>query len=199
MRLGRDDVVIRRRSREVFETGVGAIVTAESLSEEALLEYLEAHPDEFAIDTLTTFRQIYFDAPANSIGADASARFLLGELNNADMPVDIEALGDPSNRPAHLDEMSKTEIQRMFGGHFAERIDDIEPGQWTGPLRSYDGLHIVFVDNRSGGHLPPLADVEEQVRLALLVDARGRAVDSAYHELDERYEVQVETPTVEAE
>ena len=97
--LGYDDPDIRRRLQQKLEMLTANEATLETPTRGELQIYLNEHADEFRVDPLLTFRQIYFDNTDNAIGADASARFMLGKLRNQDMPEDISKLGDRSSLP----------------------------------------------------------------------------------------------------
>lgn len=59
--LDRDDAIIRRRLQQKLEfVSEGAAARAEP-TDEALLAYMTAHPDAFAVDARYTFRQVFLD------------------------------------------------------------------------------------------------------------------------------------------
>jgi parvulin-like peptidyl-prolyl isomerase len=55
-------------------------------------------------------------------------------------------------------------IANAFGSDFAEQVLEAPVGQWTGPLQSGFGLHLVRVDDRKAGATPAF----EQIRPIVL-------------------------------
>lgn len=127
------------------------------------------------------------------IGADAAARFMLGRLQNQDMPDDISEHGDPSPVPNDLIDASEDDIAVIFGRDFLDRLSELPTATWNGPLRSNLGIHLVFVIGRIAGEVPELADVEDDVYNSWLEAERERAVEEMYDQLDAMYDIKVVT------
>lgn len=51
----------------------------------------------------------------------------------------------------------------MFGRDFGEQLAGLVVGTWCGPIESGYGLHLVRIDAREEGYLPPFEDVRERV------------------------------------
>jgi len=189
MELGREDVVVRNKLRQMLEAEAEAQVEEEPPSREELRAWLEGHPDEFRVDRNVTLRQVFFDTDGNAIGADASARFMLGRLQSEDMPENIAQYGDASPVPNELESVSESELASLFGRAFVFELGEQPIGRWRGPLRSNLGLHLVYVQNRDAGRLPPLAEVDDAVYASWLRARREQAIDQLYEELRRRYDV----------
>lgn len=54
-------------------------------------------------------------------------------------------------------------VARDFGQAFADRLSELPIGEWSGPIESPFGLHLILVDLRTEGHLPALSKVREAV------------------------------------
>jgi len=90
-------------------------------------------------------------------------------------------------------------VGRTFGQDFAASLDEATPGEWTGPLRSGYGLHLVFVQARRPGRAPELDEVKDAIERDYLSDRRKRQLESMYARLLEQYDVRIEMPdTTEA-
>ena len=85
------------------------------------------------------------------------------------------------------------EVDGHYGG-FAERVMDLRPGSWEGPLPSSHGLHLVWVHEQTPGAPLPLAAVRNEVRYALLAERGEQALRRAIEELRDRYQVRVAAP-----
>jgi parvulin-like peptidyl-prolyl isomerase len=77
---------------------------------------------------------------------------------------------------------------------FAERLPDVPVGQWTGPVESGYGLHLVLVHERSGGRTPPLDEVRDDVLRDWQLANREQTNREVYERFREKYDVVVERP-----
>lgn len=190
--LGRDDALIRRRMQQHLELIAAGEAMRIPPTREELQEFLRDHADDFRVDPVLTFRQIYFDNDGNVIGADASARFLMARLQIQDMPDDLSSLGDPSSLPAYIDDVQLPDLVPVFGREFTNGLFAAPIGEWIGPLPSALGLHIVYIDTRSAGRLPDLDEIEYAVAEKWRAARRTAAIDDLYLELAEKYKVTIE-------
>ena len=139
-------------------------------------------------------RQVYVDQDRRGASAEADAGRMLARLRAAGSAARIDALGDPSMLPQEFDLASRSDVARTFGPAFAERIQSIAPGTWTGPIESGYGLHLVLVRERVEGSLPDLAAVRPAVEREFLADRRARQLAAMYERLLAKYTVVVEKP-----
>jgi hypothetical protein len=190
--LGRDDADIRRRLQQHLEAIAADDAVLVPATREELQTFLDDHADEFRVDPLLTFRQIHFDNTDNAIGADASARFLLGRLRNQDMPEDISKLGDPSPLPTHIEEVREPEISPLFGREFAAALSAAPVGEWIGPVPSRLGLHIVYIDQSVAGRIPDLDEIAEEVDEKWRAARRSVAIEDLYRRLAKSYDISIE-------
>ena len=190
--LGRDDPDIRRRLQQHLESAAADEAASATASREELQAFLDGHPDEFRVDPLLTFRQIHFDNTDNAIGADASARYLLGRLQNQDMPDNISTLGDPSPLPTYIDDVRGPDLSPLFGHAFSAELSAAPVGEWVGPISSRLGLHIVHIEKRSAGRIPELDEIEDDVHEKWQEARRSAVVEKMYQRLADQYQVTIE-------
>jgi hypothetical protein len=190
--LGQDDAVIRRRLQQHLELIAAEEAMQVSPTREELQVYLGDHADYFRVDPVMTFRQIYFDNNGNVIGADASARYMLGKLRTQGMPDDLSSLGDPSSLPSYIDDVQISDLIPVFGREFTDGLFAAPVGEWIGPFSSVLGLHIVYIDARSAGRLPDLDEIAYAVEEKWREARRTAAIDDLYLELAEKYKVTIE-------
>jgi parvulin-like peptidyl-prolyl cis-trans isomerase-like protein len=190
--LGRDDADIRRRLQRQLESLAADEAIRVPPTREELQTFLNERADDFRVDPTLTFRQIYFDNTDNVIGADASARYMLGTLRNQDMPEDISTLGDPSSLPAIIDQLGGSEVGLLFGDEFAATLSAAPLGEWVGPIPSQQGLHLVYVDARVAGRIPVLDEIEDAVEEKWRTARRAVAIHDMYQRLAANYKVTIE-------
>jgi hypothetical protein len=192
MGLDRDDAAIRRRLRLKFEFVAAEAIDSTPPAEAELHAWLQAHSDAFRVDAEISFRQVYINADRRGRGAEEEATKILATLTAMGPSAPLEGVGDTFMLPREMDRATRTDIARQYGSGFAEALAKVEPGRWTGPLRSGLGMHLVLVRERSEGRLPPLAEVRAQVEREFLADRRRREIDALYTRLFSRYTVVME-------
>ena len=190
--LDRDDTVIRRRLRQKLEFMAEDTIDATPATDAELQAWLAAHPEMFRTEPQVAFRQVYLSPDRRGAAIDADARTLLARLSAAGPSAAIDRLGDALMLPGDVAGSSRTDVARQFGDEFADAVLKVEPGHWTGPLRSGYGLHLVFVRERKEGRSPGLAEVRPTVEREFMSDRRKRRLNDMYEEMLKRYKVIVE-------
>ncbi len=196
MGLDQDDVIVRRRMRQKFEFLAEDAATRRSPSDQELDAYLHQHPDKFREEPAFSFEQIFLSREKHGASTEADAKALLSKLRggNKNDAIDIEKAGDAFLLPSRFEKTSAAETARLFGENFARQMTAIAPGGWAGPIESSYGLHLVFVNARTPGAPPPLANVRDSVVRDFLNDRRKHELDVQYARLRARYTVVVEPP-----
>lgn len=195
MGLDRDDTILRRRLRQKLEFLVEDAVDQVPPSEAELQAWLDMHPDAFGAEPKVSLRQVYCSADKQAASDDAAR--LLARLRAAGADAVIDELGDPSMLPREMPLGPLSEVARAFGGEFAEEVMRLEPGEWTGPLKSPYGLHLVLVLEREAAAPPQLSDVRPLVEREVIAARRRAQLDGLYERLLEKYTVTIEMPKEE--
>ncbi|MGB8091412.1 MAG: peptidylprolyl isomerase [Pseudolabrys sp.] len=191
LRLDKDDTVIRRRLRLKMEFLSDAESEALSPTEAELGAYLRANPGKFEIDPMIAFRQIYLNPERRGGRLDQDAVSILEVLRSGARP-DPSALGDSTLLPSELPTTSKSSIGEIFGREFAEALRNSTPGQWSGPIKSAFGFHIVRVSDYKTGRIPDLDEVRNAVAREWANERRKAREDARFSELLKRYQVVIQ-------
>jgi hypothetical protein len=193
MGLDRDDLVIRRRLAVKMEFVTDDLVGELQPTDDELQAFLREHPEKFNVDPLTTFSQIFVDRTRR--GEDANVRIdrILAQLD-AKPNADWETLGDPLPLPNKLTAANSAEIVRLFGREFSKKLEKLPIGRWTGPVESGFGLHVVLVGERTGGRIPHLDKVRDEVTTEWRNAQRQRLTESIRQQRRAKYSVTIQWP-----
>jgi parvulin-like peptidyl-prolyl isomerase len=194
MGLDRDDTIIRRRLRQKLEFLVEDAASSAPPTDAELEAWLDAHPQSFRAEPQLAFRQVYVSPERRGASAGKDAEKLLARLRARGKDATTDGLGDASMLPSEQPLGPLREVARAFGDDFAQELMKIEPGQWTGPVESPYGLHVVLVQERVAGAAPQLAEVRPVVEREVLAERRKRDLDALYERLLEKYTVTIEKP-----
>jgi hypothetical protein len=188
--LDRDDTVIRRRLRQKLEFLADDAADAAPPTDAELMALYERDVESLRIDARLAFRQVFVSS--NRRGAGAEAARLLARLNAAGPETRVGELGDPTLLPAEVALTSLRDIDRQFGDGFGQRLEAVEPGRWTGPIRSAYGLHLVLVRERVDSRLPDFSVVRPILEREFLAARRRQQLAAMYDRLLAKYRVTVE-------
>jgi hypothetical protein len=190
--LDRDDPVIKRRVRQKLDIISEEASTGPAPTDAELSAYLARHPEQFAQPGLVSFEQIFFDGTASVTEVNisiAAARRAIAQ------GVDPSKLGQASMLPRQQAGASLDIVARDFGARFAQQLAQAPLDQWTGPVASGFGAHLVRVTARSPAALPSLAAVRPLVKREWENTRRVRSLNESYRRMRERYKVVIEDMT----
>lgn len=185
--LGGDDPVIKRRIRQKVEVMAEEDGSDVAPTDAVLDAYLQSHRDKFVKPAVVSFDQVYFnlqgpDTPASV--AKAKARLNAGAA--------ASGLGQPTMLPGRITGSDVDLVARDFGADFATALVKLPVGQWSGPIGSGVGVHLVKVTELVPPALPPLADVRAEVTREWENDRRVAANEASYTRARARYDVVIE-------
>ncbi len=194
--LDRNDPQVRQRMRLKLEFLLEDLTAEEPPSDELLNEFMQQNEQRFFIQPQVSFQQLYLN-PDKRADFDADAKRILKQLQQGEA---VATLGDATMLPYELTQASQYEIRRSFGEDFANDVVKLTVGDWSGPIYSQLGVHLVRVSKHTVGYLPELAQVRDQVERDYMAQRRQQLKDKAYEKLREGYEVVIqEGVTQEAE
>lgn len=192
--LDRDDSVMRRLLRQKLEFVTEEAALQVEPTEVQLQQYLQSHPETFSSEASISFSQIYFNPQQRTVKNEADIVALRERLNANKEQIDATALGDITSLGYQFDDVSISEIGRIFGEQFVAELNALEPGKWMGPLKSGYGLHLVKIDRHIPGVVLELAQVHDAVRREWLNSQRASALDKFYQQRLQTYRVKIDRP-----
>lgn len=192
MGLDRDDPIIRRRLQQKLEF-VSEDVAAQSEPSESDLEaLLHSQSGKFRIGLRYTFTHVYLNPDRHAGNLATDAERLLLQLKKDGATADAPALGDRFLLEAKFEAIPDSEVAKLFGTAFSNRLSELPVGQWQGPLKSGYGFHLVLVQRRSDGRIPALGEVREAVIKEWKETQRKKANEDVFKKLLGRYSITVE-------
>ena len=193
MRLGldRDDTVVRRRLRSKMEFMATSEAEMMVPGDVVLQAWLDKYPARYASDPVFGFDSVYVSMADGDAAARARAKGLLGQLKAGG---DASRLGDAISLPRAMDDASQQIISRQFGDEFAAALTALPKGEWTGPVVSGFGLHLVRVRSVAAQRKPGLAEVRQRVENDWRSATRERREKQAYQALLNGYDIEIERP-----
>ena len=194
MGLDRDDIVIKRRLRQKLEFLLVDDAGAAPPTDAELKAWLNRHPESFRVEPTLAFRQVLLRPDRRGASMTADATKLLARLHASGPDVATRDLGDASMLPAETPLQPLRDVANSFGQDFADALMKLVPGQWSGPVESSFGLHLVLVRQRTEGAAADLATVRPLVEREVLAERRKAEMQALYERLLAKYSVSIERP-----
>jgi len=197
MGLDKDDMVVRRRMSQKMEFISNDLASLAEPDDVQLQTYLDENPEKFAIPGRISYSQVYLNVSNRGEQVYADAQVLLDELSSSSVDEDISMAGDSFMGGYHFNDETDFGVSRIFGKAFAQQIFELPVGEWTGPVESGYGLHLVRIDSRTASRAPSLEQVRDKVRTEWVAQQQRQTNDLLYSELRKRYEITIEEPAAE--
>jgi len=184
--LDRDDAVVKRRVRQKLDVLFEESIAQNPATDADLQSYLDAKPAAFRQPAIVSFDQIYFGSDADTPLRLEQARAALAR------GADPGTLGQATLLPSRQDAMPLDLVARDFGEEFAGQLARAPASEWTGPVASGFGVHLVRVIDIQAARSPALVDVREVVAREWENERRKRAHAAAFEKLREQYQVEIQ-------
>jgi len=174
-----DKIIKRRLAQKISFLKQESI--ANNFSNEEIKKYFSNNKDKYYIDKKYTFTHYFFSYENNS--KDRSKDGYQGLINNLPVDSDVFFLGK------NFVDMTKQDIENDFGKNFSSYFDKIELNNWTAPIESAFGHHIIFVSKRVDGYYPDVLNVLKQVEVDLLQSKREKAIKNYIDKIKTDYKI----------
>jgi len=157
MNLDHNDEIVKRRLAQKMEFISDELAEILQPTEEMLKEYFKKNEENYKKPSVFTFNQVYFSEDKRTSAVEDAKRIL--EVEHP------ENLGDHLSLPSHYTNTNARKISIDFGYVFAEALDTLPLGKWTGPVRSGYGVHLVFIEDRKPSGFYVFEEVTKKVNV----------------------------------
>ncbi|HEY2386971.1 MAG TPA: peptidylprolyl isomerase [Candidatus Binatia bacterium] len=194
--LDHDDVIVRN----AMVTKIRLLARAASRADEPAGPELERelgdcmarHRADYTQAEKLSVTQVFLSTDTRGPAVEADAQALLAHLRESGAgPEAARRLGDPFIAGSALRSTTREQLAKVFGDGFATTVAGIAPGQWSGPVRSPFGLHLVWVGEHDAATLPSLAAVRSRVLRTYRAERRARYLAKMMDQLRMAYEVRI--------
>jgi len=197
--LDRNDPVVRMSLvRKITILGATLAQNANP-SDEELQAYFELRAERYRIPASFSLMQVYLNRDKNPGSFESDAARLLEELREQNPSrANVSGFGDRSLLPELVTNARTDEIASTFGEEFLDAVVSLPVGQWTGPVESTFGMHLVKITGRVDSRIPKWVEVRNSIEADLLYEGRAAAEDQFYTEVLPRYDVYYDAGAVAA-
>ena len=182
LKLGLDseDKIIKRRLAQKI-TFLKQESFGDKLSDDELNNFFNANRENYYIDPTYTFSHYFFSSENDSKNRAKDAYLKVNSLESIN--------ADPFFLGKSFANENLKNIGRNFGKNFTNLIKEIEPNQWSSPIESVYGHHLIYISDYKEGYYPIIDEVLNQVKVDLLQSKRDTAIKDYLDEVKTEYVV----------
>jgi len=184
MNLDHNDEIVKRRLAQKMEFISDGLAESLQPTEVMLKKYFEDNKAKYSKDPVYTISHVYFSQDKRN---DAYS-----DAKNALKLKSKVGLGDLISLPKTYTDASAFIISRDYGTSFANNLDSLEIGKWTGPINSGLGVHLVFIKEKKVGGLYTFEEVKDKVIVDYNFEASNDFKKELISSLLKGYKINVE-------
>jgi peptidyl-prolyl cis-trans isomerase C len=188
--LDNDDIVIRRRlvQKMEFMSGEFSVVSEPTLAQ--LEAYFEKNSEAYKKPAAISFYQVFInsqDLSEQELNSKADA--VMRDLGQIENTPDLSSnYGDRTMLSNQFTRVTYDKLFQSFGDEiFVEEIQKAPEQEWSGPLKSAYGHHLVFITEKTESAIPVFSEVAVEVNQDFLDFKKRKANEEFFAQMQERY------------
>jgi peptidyl-prolyl cis-trans isomerase C len=162
-------------------------VEQSALTEKEVQSFYNLRKDQYQQAPRISFRQVYFKEESLARLSEGKLQEIIDQLNQS--PDDYGEFGDAIMLQPSYTLQTPDQVSNQFGEEFSRQLFEIEGTNWTGPVTSGFGSHLVKIEERTEAVDAPLEQVRDEVVNELLYEEKQAAKEQFYTELLRQYDV----------
>jgi hypothetical protein len=190
LQLDIDDTIVRRRLAQKMEFFIEDTARLATPSEEELRRFYETNHERFQPSPRISFRHVFFSRDHQGGAAAAAAQ--AQQRLKSDAPEEAAALGDRFLLEYEFTNADEQTIANLFGPDFARQVFALDPNQWSRPIASSYGLHLVWVSQRQASHTLDFTEVRDKVMAEWQRQHQQAEYEKFFAALLQKYDVVVD-------
>ena len=182
LRLGLDanDQIIKRRLAQKLMF-LKQESRGEKLKDEEVLNFYNENKEKYEIPRQFDFTHLFFAKDSNGSARAVEAERLLKK--SQEIRSDVFFLGK------NFTNKSVKELKKDFGALFAQAFTNLEINEWSEPIESTYGSHLVKIIGIQPERMPSLEEIKPRVLIDLDLQKKDSALSEYLNNLKDEYEI----------
>jgi peptidyl-prolyl cis-trans isomerase C len=155
----------------------------ERMSDVEIRKYYQAHRDRFRVPGQISFRQVFFPLNTTTNNHGKWETVLLKLRAGSPSREVSERFSSPHPLGLEFHGASEEFLSRRFGIRFTVGLRRLKLHEWTGPIESPLGHHLIFIEKRFPPSVAPLASVRQTIIAAISKEHADRRLEWAISRL----------------
>lgn len=188
MNLDHNDEIIKRRLAQKMQFLSNDISSVVPPTEKELKNFYSNNSERYRKEAHYTLYHVFF-SPDTRDDFRGDALKAVSRLKS--VPLDQAlSMGDEIAIPQVFENTSEFHITRQMGEEFAMAISNLPIGEWTGPIESGYGAHLVYIEEKVDEITVPFAEVQQKVLDDFNYENQKAVKESILNEFAKNYQVQ---------
>ena len=154
-------------------------------TESEVNDFYNRNLDKYYVEKRITFSHIYFSSSKTDEDESSKA---LNLIKNGSSDANF---GEPFLLGKNFSSKTIREIERSFGKTFSEDIQNLTIKEWSGPLISEYGSHLVFINSIAESFTPNLEEIKNIVINDVVLEKQNNSVKNYLKELRNKYQIEI--------
>lgn len=192
LHLDQTDLAIRRYLTLQMRLLLSLPDHPQPITDTELQDFLAGHADQYIKPASIRFKQIFFSKNLMGTNAKTVAKRVLHRLRHQQETTDVNLLGNPFPYGTQITEMTEEEIDARFGGDIRRKLMQAIPDQWTEPVQSVYGWHLLRVYKKQAAKIPRLDTLRPQLIEALRTERAATQYAARLAAIKRQYDIRIE-------
>ena len=153
----------------------------EKLKDEEVLNFYNENKEKYLIPRQFDFTHLFFAKDSNGSARAVEAERLLKK--SQEIRSDVFFLGK------NFTNKSVKELKKDFGALFAQAFTNLEINEWSEPIESTYGSHLVKIIGIQPERMPSLEEIKPRVLIDLDLQKKDSALSEYLNNLKDEYEI----------
>ena len=190
--LHKNDAVTRSMMISSVRTSISANAESIVLSKEKVHQYYSDNVDRYVDQGSLSFDHVFVSKSRSADGKQNAEELRWHEAFSSKGSKNIAFLGDPFIKGYSFFGQTMSDLTELMGEGFSEGVGQLSIGEWSRPIESVYGWHLVWVKEINPARLLSLAEAEHRVKRDLLKELKAQAFEVALSEIKHGYKVAIE-------
>lgn len=187
--MDREDPRVRMALIQKMQMLAAGQADARGTTDDDLAAFFALRKEQYKIPARFSVTQVFLK---DEDDAQARAKEILAGFAKTEPSEEIlQGSGDTTMLEISLRDITASELEKRFGTDFTAEALSLPDGEWSGPVRSGYGLHVVKVFDRVPGRIPELAEVRSKVESDLQYEASKASQEQGYQEIAGKYKISI--------
>lgn len=188
--LQEGDIVVRRILVQKMKLLGAQLSHNEAPTASEIAERYEAARKDYTDPDRATLSHVFVSADAHGTSARTEASRLRDQILRGGLsPQRAIPMGDSFPLGHHLARRSARDLDRSFGAAFSEAVFAAPTAEWSEPVSSAYGEHLLWIEALEVGKPRPLEEVQDQIRHALAREKGDAKLKASLRRWRSRYAV----------
>ncbi|MDH4395502.1 MAG: peptidylprolyl isomerase [Limnobacter sp.] len=188
--LDKDDLIVKRRVVQKMRFLLEGMTPIQEPTAEQLQAWLDKNPQKFQTGQSIQFEHYFFSRGKRGDQALFDARDMLVQLRKPSSAKGALA-SDPFPLNTKQHPLPLDQVVRDLGGDLSKRIDALPVGEWSEPMNSALGVHLVKVTHKVNGRTMTVQEAGAALKTDLLAAQRATLNEASSAALLSTYKVEL--------